>query len=68
MLQLPYIRSEIQQEDTYFVEGLETRPRVGNWTIFLTAGGICGMARNYVLQCNNKDLLVSSPYGYTVIP
>lgn len=52
----------------YFVEGSETRPRVGNWTIFLMAGGICGMARNYVLQCNNKDLLVSSPYGYTVIP
>lgn len=68
MLQLPYIRSEIQQEDMYFVEGSETRPRVGNWTKFLMAGGICGMARNYILQCNNKDLLVSSPYGYTVIP
>lgn len=49
MLQLPYI-SIVLLNFTYFVEGLETGPRVGNWTIFLMAVGICGMARNYVLQ------------------
>lgn len=57
-LQLPYISSETQQENTHFVEGLETGPN-------LLGQEVCGIATNYVPWYEEyKDPLLSSTEQY----